>query len=186
MGSCFTHRSNTPTLQYSTRMELALSLGSNLGDRLANLRGARDRIARLREVTVVAQAPVYETEPVGVRPEFAHLHYLNTVLIVQTARPVAEVHRDLAGIELDFGRVRSADRFAPRTLDIDVLFAGDCVSQSEHLSLPHPRWAQRRFVVQPLCDVRPDLRLPGMAKTVREVLAGLPPGEALTLFARDW
>lgn len=167
-------------------MELALSLGSNLGDRLANLRGARDRIAAVPGLKLVAQAPVYETEPVGVRPEFAHLRYLNTVLIVETARAADDVHRDLAGIELDFGRVRSADRFAPRTLDIDLLFAGDCVSQSEHLFLPHPRWAQRRFVVQPLCDVRPDLCLPGMAKPVRDVLADLPPGEALTLFARDW
>jgi 2-amino-4-hydroxy-6-hydroxymethyldihydropteridine diphosphokinase len=167
-------------------MELALSLGSNLGDRLAYLRGARDRVAALPGVTLVAQAPVYETEPVGVKAEHAHLAYLNTVLIIATARPLDEVHRDLAQIETELGRVRGADRFAPRTMDIDILFAGDTEQRTEQLSVPHPRWAQRRFVVQPLCDVRPDLHVPGARATVRDVLARLPPGEGLTLLTREW
>jgi len=167
-------------------MELALSLGSNLGDRLVHLRSARDRIARLDGVRVVAQAPIYETTPVGVRPEYAHLQYLNTVLMVVTERPVQDLHRELARIEDAAGRVRGEDRFAPRTLDIDILYAGALRSDSPQLSLPHPRWAERRFVVQPLCDVRPDFVVPGADQPVRAVLAGLPPGEGLTLFSRDW
>jgi len=167
-------------------MELILSLGSNLGDRLAHLRVARDRIARLAGVRVVAQAPVYETEPVGVKPEYQHLKYLNTVLVVETTRLLEDVHRELARLEAEAGRVRGEDRFAPRTLDIDILFAGDTRCDTAHLSIPHPRWAGRRFVVQPLCEVRPDLVIPGTRETVREVLARLPPGEALTLFSRAW
>lgn len=167
-------------------MELALSLGSNLGDRLACLKMARDSIARLGGVRVVAQAPVYETTPVGVKPEYAHLHYLNTVLVVETARAVEDLHLELARIEDAAGRVRGEDRFAPRTLDIDILFAGDTRRDTTHLSIPHPRWAQRRFVVQPLCDVRPDFVVPGADEPVRAVLARLPPGEGLTLFSRAW
>lgn len=165
---------------------LALSLGSNLGDRLAHLQAARDRIAALPGVAVADQAPIYETEPVGVKPEYAHLKYLNTVLIVRTARPVPEVHRDLALIETDLGRVRGADRFAPRTIDIDLLYADDQVHRTAQLTLPHPRWAERRFVLQPLCDLCPDHVVPGTTRPLRDHLAALPPGEALAVFAREW
>lgn len=167
-------------------MEVALSLGSNLGDRMATLRAARDRIRALPGVQVVAQAPVYETEPVGVKPAYAHLHYLNTVLVVDTDRPVEALHEDLARIEDALGRVRQEDRFAPRTLDIDILYAGPQVRGTDTLTLPHPRWAGRRFVVQPLADVRPDTVVPGTQAPVREVLRRLPPGEGLTLHARVW
>lgn len=167
-------------------MEIGLSLGSNLGDRLGFLRAARDAMAALPGLLVVAQAPVYETEPVGVKPEYADLAYLNTVVILETERPVADVHRDLARIEESHGRVRRGDRFAPRTLDIDVLYAGDQVSSSDRLTVPHPRWADRRFVVQPLSDVRPDLILPGMTCSVRAWLDQLPAEPRVTLFARSW
>lgn len=167
-------------------MELGLSLGSNLGDRLGFLQAARDAVSNLPGVRIAAQSPVYETEPVGVKPEYADMAYLNAVVILETARPVAEVHRDLARIEEDHGRVRRGDRFAPRTMDIDVLYAGDLVSSSERLTLPHPRWASRRFVVQPLADVRPDLVVPGMTHAVRDWLQQLPVEPRVTLFAREW
>jgi 2-amino-4-hydroxy-6-hydroxymethyldihydropteridine diphosphokinase len=164
-------------------MEIGLSLGSNLGDRLAHLQAAREAIRRLDGVALVAQAPVYETEPVGVKPEFAHLKFLNTVLILRSDRPAEDLQRELSGVEAQLGRVRGADRFAPRDIDIDLLFAGALWMETDRLILPHPRWAQRRFVVQPLADVRPDLVLPGAGCTVRAVLAALPPGEAIALFA---
>lgn len=164
-------------------MEIGLSLGSNLGDRLAHLQAAREAVRRLPGVTLVAQAPVYETEPVGVKPEFAHLTFLNTVLILASARPAAELQQDLAEVERRLGRVRGEDRFAPRAIDIDVLFAGDLWLETDRLTLPHPRWARRRFVVQPLADVRPDLVLPGAGRTVRAVLDALPPGEGTAIFA---
>lgn len=164
-------------------MEIGLSLGSNLGDRLGRLQAARDAIRDLPGVTLVAQAPVYETEPVGVRPEYAHLKFLNTVLILRSGRPAADLQQALADVETRLGRVRGEDRFAPRAIDIDVLFAGDLWLETDHLTLPHPRWAARRFVVQPLADLRPDLVLPGAGRTVREVLAALPPGEGLAIFS---
>ena len=164
-------------------MEIGLSLGSNLGDRLAHLQAAREAVRRLPGVTLVAQAPVYETEPVGVKPEFAHLTFLNTVLILASARPAAELQQDLAEVERRLGRVRGEDRFAPRAIDIDVLFAGDLWLETDRLTLPHPRWARRRFVVQPLADVRPDLVLPGAGRTVRAVLDALPAGEGTAIFA---
>jgi 2-amino-4-hydroxy-6-hydroxymethyldihydropteridine diphosphokinase len=167
-------------------VEVGLSLGSNLGDRLANLRAARARIAALPGVRIAAAAPVYETEPVGVKPEHRHLSFLNTVLVLDANLPVEDLHLALAAIESDLGRVREGDRYAPRRIDIDVLYGGPAVRPDAELTLPHPRWSARRFVVQPLADVRPDLVLPGAAASVREVLASLPPAESVALFATDW
>ena len=167
-------------------MEFALSLGSNLGDRLAWLRAGRDRIAALPGVRLTAQAPVYETEPVGVKPEYVHLRYLNTVLVLEADIPVTDLHCALSGIEQALGRVREHDRFAPRTLDIDILYAGRLISGPDGLAVPHPRWAQRRFVLQPLCDVRPDLVLPGASLPVRDLLSAFPAGDGLRLYAATW
>lgn len=165
-------------------MEIGLSLGSNLGDRLATLREAVSRIVRLPRVRLLAAAPLYETDPVDVRPEFAPLRYLNTVIVVETPADIRldTLSDNLHAIESGLGRVRSADRNAPRTLDIDVLYAGAIEQADGILDLPHPRWAQRRFVVQPLADVRPDLVLPGESRTVAAILASLP-AAGITPFA---
>jgi len=167
-------------------METGLSLGSNLGDRLANLRAARERLLALPGVRLLAAAPVYETEPVGVKPEFRHLAFLNTVLILEGDLSPVEWRRTTARIEDELGRVRSADKFAPRTLDIDVLYVGDCCVDDGGLVIPHPRWMLRRFVLQPLADVRPELVLPGAALTVFQTLENLPPGEAVKKICTAW
>jgi 2-amino-4-hydroxy-6-hydroxymethyldihydropteridine diphosphokinase len=167
-------------------MEVGLSLGSNLGDRLAHLARARDLLAALPGVRLVAQAPVYETEPVGVKPEHAHIKFLNTVVILETDLEPADLQSQLAGVEDELGRVRTEDKYAPRTLDIDVLYMDDLKLHSPRLTLPHPRWMQRRFVLQPLADVRAGIRLLGAEQTVGELLAALPMKEAVHLFAKDW
>ncbi len=167
-------------------MEIGLSLGSNLGDRAAQLAEARRAISRLPKTRILAQSPIYETAPVGVKQEHQHLSFLNGVLILDTQLAVGDAQRQLAQIENQLGRRRDANRFAPRTMDIDILYAGNTFMDTENLTLPHPRWAERRFVVQPLCDVRPDLVLPGAQHTVRAVLAALPPGEDVKLFSREW
>lgn len=167
-------------------MEIGLSLGSCLGDRLAYLSMARAMISALPGVTVVAASPVYETEPVGVKPEHAALPYLNAVLVVETDLAPESLRECLAEIEDAAGRVRGADKYAPRTLDIDVLYAGTLQHASETLTVPHPRWAQRRFVVQPLADVRPDLVVPGSAERVAQQLATIPLTPAVRLVETDW
>ncbi|MCS6770950.1 MAG: 2-amino-4-hydroxy-6-hydroxymethyldihydropteridine diphosphokinase [Kiritimatiellae bacterium] len=167
-------------------VECALSLGSCLGDRLRHLREARAAIAAIPGVTIIAASPVYETEPVGVKPEFAALHYLNAVLILETTLTADALRATLARIEEAAGRVRTEDKYAPRTLDIDILYHGDEFRSSPELSLPHPRWADRRFVVQPLADVRPDHILPGSTVTVAERLALLPIHPAVRKFTDQW
>lgn len=168
-------------------MEIGLSLGGNLGDRLALLREATRRIAALPGLRLLAIAPVYETEPVGVRPEHAHLAYLNTVLIVEApdALDLQALADALHAIEWDLGRRRTEDRNAPRPIDIDVLYAGAVTRADGILDLPHPRWARRRFVVQPLADIRPALRLPGESRTVAEILAALPSSESVRRLEAD-
>lgn len=155
-------------------MDVGLSLGSCLGDRLALLRQAKTAIAALDDVEIVAVSPIYETEPVGVKPQYAQFPYLNAVVIIKTSRDLEALRQDLAGIESAAGRVRGEDKFAPRTLDIDILYAGDKKLATATLNLPHPRWAERRFVIQPLADVRPALVLPGIEETVLELLEKIP------------
>lgn len=167
-------------------VEIGLSLGSNLGDRLATLREAAARLTTLPGVRLLATAPVYETEPVGAKPVYAHLAYLNTVLIVDAPSDLDAFSNAVHAIEDALGRVRCEDRNAPRAIDIDILYAGRETRADGVLDLPHPRWAERRFVLQPLADVRPDLIIPGNHRSVREVLAALPKGEAVTRVSDRW
>jgi 2-amino-4-hydroxy-6-hydroxymethyldihydropteridine diphosphokinase len=167
-------------------METGLSLGSNLGDRLSHLREARRRIGELPGVVLVDAGGVYETAPVGVRAAYADMAFLNSVLIVETEIPPGELGELLRRIEAEMGRVRSDDRNAPRPIDIDVLFAGALMLDDEAMTVPHPRWCERRFVVQPLADVRPELVLPGFEDSVSVILAGLPMAPAVAQLARDW
>lgn len=166
--------------------ECALSLGSCLGDRLAHLRAARRAISVIPGVRALAASSVYETEPVGVKPEYAALAYLNAVLVIESTLAPDNLRAALAKIEAAAGRVRGDDKYAPRTLDIDILYIGDQQHATPELTVPHPRWAERRFVVQPLADVRPDRVLPGSATTVAQRLAELPPTPAVRLFTSDW
>lgn len=168
-------------------MEIGLSLGSNLDHRLHNLREATNRIDALPGVRLLDKAPIYETEPVGVKEEYASLQYLNTVIIIESDMELSALSDAIHKIEADMGRVRTEDRNAPRVIDIDILYAGNMEQADGILDLPHPRWAQRRFVVQPLADVRPFLRLPGESRQVSEILKTLPPGN-ITPFreAHQW
>jgi len=165
-------------------MEIGLSLGSNLDHRLGHLREATRRIDALPGVQLLAKAPIYETEPVDVKPEYASLQFLNTVIIIESSMELSALSEALHKIEDDMGRVRTEDRNAPRAIDIDVLYAGTVRQTNGILDLPHPRWSLRRYVVQPLADVRPFLRLPGESRTVSEILTHLPP-ECITLFRAE-
>jgi len=168
-------------------MEVAFSLGSNQGDRLALMRRARAALAGALDADGVEYAPLYETEPVGVKPEYAGITYLNTVIVLQSDRSPQEWMDALQEIEHRLGRVRTEDRYAPRTVDIDLIYAGETVIETQPLHLPHPRWMQRRYVLQPLADLRPERVLPGAGgRTVRELLDDLGAGEAVWVWREDW
>jgi 2-amino-4-hydroxy-6-hydroxymethyldihydropteridine diphosphokinase len=146
-----------------------LSLGSNVGDREANLRGALDRLPAIG-VRVTRVSPLYETEPVDYA---AQRWFLNLVAEAETELFPKQLLARLAGIERDFGRVRTVAK-GPRTLDIDILLYAQAVVRSPELEIPHPRMAERRFVLVPLADLAPDLRHPQTRKTVREMLEAAP------------
>ncbi len=167
-------------------METGLALGSNLGDRLGLLKEAKKRILAIEGVSPVAQSRVYETEPVDVPGEFAGLPFLNSVLVIETAMAVEKLAGLFKSIERDMGRAPSSIRNAPRPVDIDLVYAGTLRMKTSELEIPHPRWAVRRFVVQPLADVRPGLRIPGQSGSVTDVLDGLQDAGGVELFADDW
>ncbi|MEI6807397.1 MAG: 2-amino-4-hydroxy-6-hydroxymethyldihydropteridine diphosphokinase [bacterium] len=167
-------------------MEIGLSLGSNLGDRLAHLKEAKRLIGNIPGLHITTQSFVYETSPVGVRGEFAHLPFLNAVLLLETFIQPGALLANFKKIEEGMGRIPSIDRNAPRPVDIDIIFAGDLLLNDANMTIPHPRWSSRRFVVQPLSDVRPDLMLPGQTQTVQALLSTLPPGQNVVLLEKEW
>jgi 2-amino-4-hydroxy-6-hydroxymethyldihydropteridine diphosphokinase len=159
-----------------------LSLGSNLGDRLDLLRSAVRRLREMAETAVVEASPLYESEPWEEEPgrtEGERRWYLNCVVAIETALPPRALLGRLQAIEDALGRVRpvgtpEARRFAPRTLDIDILFYGDeVISGPDDLHVPHLLLAERAFVLRPLADVAPDLEHPTLYVTVRELLTEL-------------
>lgn len=157
-----------------------------MGDRLAHLKNAKAIILDSPGIMSADQSPVYETEPVDVPPEFQALNFLNAILIVKTLIPLSQLMRTFQFLEQEIGRVPNAVVNAPRPMDIDIIYADGLQVQEQHIVIPHPQWAQRRFVVQPLCDVRPDLIIPGQTGTVADVLAGLNDPHKVILFAKKW
>ena len=163
-----------------------IALGSNLGDRLSNLsRAVAALTERVPDLRLLAVAPVYETAPVDCPP--GSQAFLNTVIEVQTSLELRALHQVLQEVEVKLGRPAQHERNAPRPLDLDILYAGDQTLADERLTVPHPRLHLRRFVLQPLTDIRPDLQLPGQQAAVRELLAALVDDPAtVTLFRRNW
>jgi len=137
-----------------------LSLGSNLGDRLANLQDALNTLAETPDVWVTTISPVYETEPVD-SPADAEL-YLNAIVLADTTLTPTRLLERALTIEDAYGRSRSGIFNEPRTLDIDVISVGDKILEEESLTLPHPRAHQRAFVLKPWLDLEPSADLPGV------------------------
>jgi 2-amino-4-hydroxy-6-hydroxymethyldihydropteridine diphosphokinase len=142
-----------------------IGLGSNLGNSLETLRGAAARLAGLG--TILAVSSVYETDPVGLEDQPA---FLNAVVLIDTTLEPEALLERLLGIEADFHRERTI-RWGPRTLDLDLLWYEGAAMTGERLTLPHPRAAEREFVLRPLADIDPGLPLAGA--TVAELLAAL-------------
>jgi 2-amino-4-hydroxy-6-hydroxymethyldihydropteridine diphosphokinase len=146
-----------------------LGLGSNLGDREAQLRQAFSRLGE-RGVRVTARSSFYETEPVGGPPQG---WFLNAVARCEAALGPEALLAACLAVEAEAGRVRDV-RYGPRTLDLDILFYGDAVIERPGLRVPHPRLHERRFVLEPLAELAPELRHPVSGLSVRELLARCP------------
>ncbi len=163
------NRRNRPKI---AAMRAYLGLGANLGDRETTIRRAVELLGEDGAVEVVAVSTLRETDPVGVvdQPRF-----LNGVAAVETRLTPRALLDRLLAVERELGRARTGPRFGPRTIDLDLLVYGDEVVDEPGLTVPHPRLAERGFVLEPLAELAPDLRVPGRGR-VSDLLLGLQSG----------
>ena len=148
-----------------------LSLGSNVGDRNANLKQAISRLAALGNVAAVSS--FYETEPVEVTSQ---PWFLNCAVAIDTEENAHDLLKGILRIEQEMGRRREVKKGA-RNIDIDILLFGDAVINAPELDVPHPAMQQRRFVLEQLGEIAPDARHPVLLRTVGELRDALPVGE---------
>jgi 2-amino-4-hydroxy-6-hydroxymethyldihydropteridine diphosphokinase len=154
-----------------------LSLGSNVGDREANLRDAIAKLSELGEVTAVSS--FYETEPVQTS---AQPWFLNCVVKFDTEKMPRQLIAAILSMEQSMGRQRRKEK-APRTIDIDILLFGTSIIELPALTVPHPRMHQRRFVLEPMAEIAPEARHPVFKRTIRELRDALPPGQQVKRMA---
>jgi 2-amino-4-hydroxy-6-hydroxymethyldihydropteridine diphosphokinase len=166
-------------------VKVGVALGSNLGDRLRNMRKGRQAIAEVVGVIPgMVASSIYETEPVGC--EAGAGKFLNAVLEFEYEGGPIDLWREFKQIEAELGRPSQHERNVSRTIDLDLLFFGDLRIATAELVLPHPRMHERRFVLEPLAEIDPDLVLPGQSKTVRELLASVAESATVTRLTNDW
>jgi len=152
-----------------------LSLGSNQGDRVANLRTAFLALQRLGNIT--ASSSFYETEPV----EYAQQPwFVNCAIALETDIEPQQLLTAVLNIEREMGRRRpTSPAKGPRLIDIDILLFGTSVMDTPDLKIPHPAMHERRFVLEPLAEIAPDERHPVFQRSIRELLDALPPGQTV-------
>jgi 2-amino-4-hydroxy-6-hydroxymethyldihydropteridine diphosphokinase len=147
----------------------AIGVGANLGDREETIGRALARLRRAGGVTVVSVSRLRETDPVGLEEQ---PRFLNGAVLVETEHPPRELLALLLEIERALGRTREGPRYGPRTIDLDLLLYGDVEVDEPGLTIPHPRLHERRFVLEPLVELDPELVVPGRGRVV-DLLAEL-------------
>jgi 2-amino-4-hydroxy-6-hydroxymethyldihydropteridine diphosphokinase len=166
-------------------MRTAVALGSNLGDRLDSLSAARQQICDLPDIQPpLLSSAIYETDPVDCEPGAPK--FLNAVVEFGYNGDPLQLLKKLKSVEDALGRPREHARNVSRKIDIDLLYIGDTRINDRELELPHPRMYLRKFVLQPLADIRPELIMPGQTKTVRELLAQLNDTCNVVCVRNDW
>lgn len=156
--------------------DVFLSLGSNLGDRLRNLQGAVSKLSSHPHLTVVSISPVYRTEPLY-DPEQAD--FFNCAVRLKTDLKPRELLQACLNIEQQMGRKRDVKKYSSRLIDLDIIFYGNQRVSSTDLTVPHPRYAERNFVLVPLSDIAPDLVCPDTGMTVEETLRDSKDGSTI-------
>ena len=158
-----------------------LGLGANVGNRLANLRVA---LARMRTFTrLEAVSRLYETAPVGLEEQPP---FLNAACRVVTGLEPEALLRFLKNLETEIGRRPGGPPGGPRPIDLDILLYGERVAETDSLQIPHPRLAERAFVLAPLCDLAPEMRHPSLGKTMRELLNAVGEAGVKVVAASGW
>ncbi|MEO1716131.1 MAG: 2-amino-4-hydroxy-6-hydroxymethyldihydropteridine diphosphokinase [Planctomycetota bacterium] len=151
-----------------------IAIGSNLGDRSANIERSLSALDALPGVTVVRTSTIVETDPVGPQDQGP---YLNAAAVLETSLGPHELLECMLGVEHWLGRDRSREqRWGPRTIDLDLLSHGGVELSTPDLTLPHPRLHERGFVLSPLAQIAPDAVIPGLNATPTELLAALGTG----------
>ena len=150
-----------------------LSLGSNLGDRAANLRTAIQNLQELGQV--ITTSSFYETEPVDVKEQ---PWFLNCAVKLETELMPKQLLKAVLALEERMGRRRKQAK-GPRTIDVDILLFGNSTIESKELVVPHPRMHERRFVLEPMAEIASDVRHPGLKKSMRELRDAIADGAAL-------
>ncbi len=160
-----------------------IGLGSNLDDRLANLQYSLDLLLSEPQVSLKAVSAVYETEPFGGPPQGP---FLNACAVLSTGLTPVMLLRKMLDVEEKMGRIRKV-KWGPRIIDLDLLIYENVAMNTVLLQLPHPRLAERNFVLVPLADVAPDLPVPGSGKSVSELLADRSHENEVTFYhPPDW
>jgi 2-amino-4-hydroxy-6-hydroxymethyldihydropteridine diphosphokinase len=161
-----------------TGIEIYLALGSNLGDRMSNLTTAVQHLSQ--KLTIKKVSSVYETEPIYYEKQPL---YLNAALSAVTRLDPFELYRFVKSIESNLGRQPSF-RNAPRTIDIDILFYGDRIIETPELTVPHPRIAERAFVLVPLAEIAPGLVHPVTHEKISKLLAEVEGKDGVSKFGK--
>jgi 2-amino-4-hydroxy-6-hydroxymethyldihydropteridine diphosphokinase len=147
-----------------------ICVGSNLGEKLENCRRGVAELTRHGACRLMAESPIYQTEPVDYKDQDWFVNYV--VKIATRLEPLALLD-NLKSIEHCAGRVHDEVRFGPRVLDLDIIFYDDRVMDHSRLVIPHPRMHKRRFVLKPVCDIDPHMHHPVLGRTIQSLLADL-------------